>query len=153
MLFAEDSRTPVRNYSRTGSRTQKANTDPWNISAVKTKKGQELFNIYCLVFFWIMSTKTALAPTGLRYPNGLRTPSIIQGSQFALWVRELFREQMQIVREHLANRWSRVLREQHCCSRNLLVRELIHEQFANKPSLLFLGDFTKLAYFGGHLKK
>ena len=30
-----------------------------------------------------------------------------------------------------------------------LVRELIREQFANKPSLLCLGIFTKLAYFGG----
>ena len=35
------------------------------------------------------------------------------------------------------------------CSRNPLVRELVREQFANKPSLLCLGFFTKLAYFGG----
>ena len=34
-----------------------------------------------------------------------------------------------------------------------LVGELIREQFANKPSLLCLGFFTKLAYFGGSFTK
>ena len=34
-----------------------------------------------------------------------------------------------------------------------LVRELVREQFANKPSLLCLGIFTKLAYFGGYSEK
>ena len=59
---------------------------------------------------------------------------------------------MRTVRELFANRCSRVLREQHCCSRNPLVRELIREQFANKPSLLCLGIFTKLGSLGAILK-
>ena len=54
--------------------------------------------------------------------------------EFAFCVRELF-----------TNRCSRVLREQHCCSRNPLVCELIREQFSNKPSLLCFGIFSKLA--------
>ena len=38
-------------------------------------------------------------------------------------------------------------------TRNPLVRELIREQFANKPNLLFLGIFANLAYFGGYFEK
>ena len=60
---------------------------------------------------------------------------------------------LKLIREQFANRCSRVLREQHCCSRNPLVRESIREQFANKLSLLFLGFFTKLTYFGGYFEK
>ena len=55
--------------------------------------------------------------------------------------------------ELFANGCSRVLCEQHCCSRIPFVRELIREQVANKLSLLFVGIFTKLAYFGGYSKK
>ena len=65
-----------------------------------------------------------------------------QGSVFAFWDRELVLEQV------FAS-----LREQQCCSRNPLVRELIHEPFVNKPSLLCLGIFTKLAFFGGSFEK
>ena len=55
--------------------------------------------------------------------------------------------------EQFANRCSRGLREQPCCSRNSLVCELIREQFANKPSLLCFGIFTQLAYFGGYFER
>ena len=63
-----------------------------------------------------------------------------QGSVSAFRLRESLQT------AQFANSCSRVLREQHCCSRNPVVRELIREQFAN---WLCLGFFTKLANFGG----
>jgi len=58
---------------------------------------------------------------------------IFQGSVFRYFVCELIREQLRRVHELFANRCSRVLREQNCCLRHPLVRELIREQFANQP--------------------
>ena len=94
--------------------------------------------IQTIPYFWTMHTSEKLSPY-----------RIYQGSEFAFWIWE----QMQTVREQLANRCLPVLREPHCCLRNLVVRQVIREQFANKPSLLCLGISTKLAYFGGFFDK
>ena len=52
------------------------------------------------------------------------------------------REQLRTVREQVFA----------SCPRTTRVGESIREQFTNKPSLLFLGIFTKLAYFGGNFE-
>ena len=76
-----------------------------------------------------------LQGTFMQYPKGLSSLSD-------------FAKQFADKCEQFANRCARALREQHCCSRSPLGRELILEQFANTPSLLCLGICTKLAYFG-----